>query len=377
MLKNQGQNKRMLFIAGVLTGIAMVVIYMTNRAVPFMMDDLWYGTKLYEETPITSLADIWDSQIWHYLNWGGRSITHTILQLTLLLGETAADILNVVVLVLLAYVICMLAGYRKLTAHLGAVSLLIGCNANWKMSMFWQSGAANYLYITLPSLLFLYCYLRCLDEEEKKPLPGILFWMLPLGLIAGWSNENMGPSVWLVTLGVIILRKKGKKHIPVWMILGNAASLIGSIMMIAAPGNFVRSDEAAANDYGLLWQLFLRGYAESKAALEYLFPVLLILGGLILCAKGVLGIKLGRKNIFLLLCALISWGAMVLSPHYPDRAAFGTMALLVCVILSLAKEIVGKRKETAWYLFGGLFFLWLRAMYVLGEFLAVSWGWIL
>lgn len=44
--------------------------------------------------------------------------------------------------------------------------------------------------------------------------------------------------------------------------------------------------------------VFCRGYAQSKAALEYLFPVVL------------------------LLCALLSWGAMVLSPPLSRQGDF-------------------------------------------------------
>ena len=230
--------KIMWILSGVLTAVFILVIFLTHRIVPFMMDDLWYSTMLFDESrPITSLSDIVESQIWHYLNWGGRSMTHGILQLTLLAGELGADLLNVVFTLLLAGMICIVSGYRKLPAFFAAGGMVLGLNANWKMSMFWQAGAANYLYITVFILAFLYCYLRELPEEGvsfsrknssgagsmaavkgnvdgnagvgvkvpgerpeaegpyPKSLPGILFWILPLGILAGWSNENMGPAV--------------------------------------------------------------------------------------------------------------------------------------------------------------------------------------
>lgn len=67
---------------------------------------------------------------------------------------------------------------------------------------------------------------------------------------------------------------------------------------------------------------------------------------------------------------------MALSPHYPDRATFGTMVLLICVIVSLLKKML--MKEDASYklvvLLAG--FVWLRGMFYLGEYVAVLWGWI-
>lgn len=374
-MKNQRverQNRILWIVTCILLLISTVVMYITHRAVPFMMDDLWYATKLFSDAPIATFGDIVESQIWHYHNWGGRSLTHGILQLTLLAGEPVADVLNVIVTLLLAVMMCVLAGEKKIFGFFFALSMIIGLNANWKMSVFWQAGAANYLYITGFILAFLWCYLR----EQEKQLPGIALWIVPLGILTGWSNENMGPAAWVISLIVILLAVREKKPIKLWMILGNLFCLFGSIMVVAAPGNFVRSAQVASNEYGILWNLFLRCYAESKAALEYLFPALLLLGCLLVISKGVFKIAIGRKNLLLLLCALLSWGAMVLSPHYPDRATFGTMILLGCVMVSLVKDICREKSELTMALWGISAMVWLRGMFFMGEFLALSWGWI-
>ena len=379
--------KIMWCITGVLIAVSVLVMYRTHRALPFMMDDLWYSTMLSDETPITSFADIVKSQIWHYNNWGGRSMTHGILQITLLLGEHTADILNVVMTLLLTGMVCVMAQYKKLPVFWAAMAMILGLNANWKMSMFWQAGAANYLYITVFILIFVWCYLRELPEsnaplslDAETPIPkhlwGITLWIIPLGILAGWSNENMGPAAWLLSLAVMALAVREKRRLPLWMILGNISCLAGSLFVILAPGNFVRSAQVKSNEYGFFWQCFLRGYAESTAANVYLFPALMILGFMVVLCKGLLKQELGRRNILLLLCALLSWGAMALSPHYPDRATFGTMVLLICVIVSLAKKILNVRKDLAWMLWGMTALIWLRGMYYCGEFLAITWGWI-
>lgn len=368
-------------ILGILTiillGISILVMYLTHRRVPFMMDDIWYSTMLSEDTPIRTLGDIVKSQIWHYKNWGGRSMTHGILQLTLLTGEQVADILNIIFTLLLAGSICLVARQRHLGAFFGATAMVLGLNANWKMSMFWQAGAANYLYITVFILLFVFCYLREVGEDTTvSPLPGIVFWILPLGILAGWSNENMGPAVWLLSVAVILTTAKKKSRIPCWMLVGSVSALLGSIMVIVAPGNFVRSSQAPDREYGFLWRLFMRCYAEGKATMEYLFPTLLVLAAVLLVGKCTLKIPIGRQNIYLLLLALLSWGAMVLSPHYPDRASFGTMVFLICVIISMTGKILEKRKDLLWPMWAGTVLIWLRGMYMCGEFLAMCWGWI-
>lgn len=386
------QAKVIRILSGVLFFIALGVMFFTHRKVPFMMDDLWYSTILSEDTPIRNFSDILQAQIWHYNNWGGRSMTHTILQLTLLLGEFPADVLNIVMTVLLCGMICIVAGYSsaketvtksvKTPWLLAAAGMVLGLNANWKMSMFWQAGSANYLYITTVILVFVLLYLKQLPEENGEeakvaPWKEIVFaiLILPLAVLTGWSNENMGPAVFLMAAAVMVLRKKAGKKNKVWMFTGAFAELAGSVLMIIAPGNFVRSAESDEVGLGLLWKLFLRGYAESKAVLEFLFPTLLTLFVVLVLVK-CLHIRINAAEILLLVTAVLSWGAMVLSPHYPDRATFGTMVLLICVIFSLARKIIKERPDMGLLLWIGSLLIWLRGMYFCGEFLAICFGWI-
>ena len=84
----------------------IIMIYTVNRLVPFMMDDLWYGTLLYDESvQIATMGDIVKAQIWHYNNWGGRSMAHALLQVILMQGEGFADVLNTLVTVVLSTII--------------------------------------------------------------------------------------------------------------------------------------------------------------------------------------------------------------------------------------------------------------------------------
>ena len=128
-----------------LTGI---IVWRVNYEIDFMMDDEWYSTLLYADTPIRNLGDIVHAQIWHYFNWGGRSMAHALLQMILLTGESWADILNTAMTFILAWLICQAAGRVRMPYYFAALGMLFGLNANWKMSMFWEAGAANYLYMT-------------------------------------------------------------------------------------------------------------------------------------------------------------------------------------------------------------------------------------
>lgn len=375
-MQNQTDRKNLLYkTAGILLFIITLgIIYIGNRSTPFMMDDNWYATKLFNEEPVQGLWDVVEAQTWHFFHWGGRSIAHGLLQLTLMTGIFWADMINVLFNILLGTVICKTAGVVKPMYYVMIWGMLYGLNANWSQSLCWHSGAANYLYMTTFILFFLWCYVRALEGQEKA-LPGVSLWIWPLGLVAGWSNENMGPAVWILGI-VIMLYLWIKEHKwNWWMLWGNITCMIGSCLVVLAPGNFVRSAEIAS-DKGLLWRVFLRCYSESKALFEFLSPTLLVLACVLCLYIGVCGQKLTKAHMVYLFGALLSWGAMILSPHYPDRATFGTMVFLICVIVSMTRKVLTEQPRLkGWLMLSGSV-IWLRGMFFLLEYSCRIWGWI-
>lgn len=378
------QNKIIPIITFIVFAVTVALIYFANRYVPFMMDDLWYSTRLYDEEPIRSLSDIFSAQLWHYNNWGGRSMTHSMLQIVLMCGEGVADVLNTVMVFVLSGMITIAASYKKTTDGkfyskillLTAIAgIIFSFNANWEMSMFWQSGALNYLYITIFIIGFMHCYTREL-EGTVKPYKLIAVWIIPLGIIAGWSNENMGPVAFLMAVATIIVLWRTNRKPGLWMYFGAASALLGSALCILAPGNFVRSKEAPDASLGLKWKLFLRSFYEVKAGTEFLFMTVLATFAVWVVLKYFALLKLNMREIFFLAGALLSWGAMFLSPHYPDRATFGTMILLVCAIISMTGRILSKKPELRNAFIAAATIIWIRGMFFPAEFIACSLGWV-
>lgn len=389
------ENKKNLYesiTAFLILAVAIVISFLAHRVAVFMMDDLWYANNLAtlatmgEETgaPLKSVRDIYESQVWHYLNWGGRSVTHTILQFVLMGGELFADILNVVMTCVISTLIVVISSKLSGTTHTFARSaiyvgtvygLLHGLNANWHLSMYWQSGSVNYLYITSFILLFMWCYVRELSDERPAALKGITVWIVPLAIITGWSNENMGPTAWLISVFTIGYLCKKKTPLKPWMILGSLFSLVGSAACILAPGNFVRS-AYAENDTSLLMKLFLRAYSEVRSGFDYMFAPVIVVLFLLIIFYPVLKNKWDLRVLVLLAAAVVSWGAMILSPHYPDRATFGTMILLLTVIVSLVMGLHKQKPELKWWLNGAMAVIWIRGMFWLVEYLASAAGMI-
>lgn len=377
-----GKRAKSEMITGILTVlgvlVSLLVLYTANSKMPFKMDDEWYATNLVTGRPLSGLGDIWESQVWHFFHWGGRSIAHAQLQLILWAGPVAADLVNVAVTVLLVALVCKMADAKKLIYGLMTLGFLVILNANWSQTLLWQSGVANYLYMTTWILLFLLCYFRTLEKPEAKTLPGIFIFILPLGLFAGWSNENMGPAVWLGTLAIILfLWIKEKKWYP-WMLAGNLSCLLGSCLVILAPGNFVRNVEAEEQvaGKGLLWRVFLRCFSLANGLFYYLLFAAVLLVLLLFLYCSVLHKKLRRSDWCLLFMAVLSWGAMILSPHYPDRASFGTLVLMLIPMMHMIAGIGGEQKNIGIPGFAAALFVWLCGMFPLCTYICQMLGWI-
>lgn len=330
-----GKNVQWSKIRGTAALLILVALgFAAQRAVPFMMDDEWYSTNLATGATLSGLADVVESQVWHFLNWGGRCVTHGVLQLTLMSGELCADILNLLMTLLLALMVCVVTGQKNISAFLLVHAMIYAMNANLKMSMLWQAGTVNYVYSSVWILLFMLPYLRLLRDPDAQPLPFVSFWLMPIGIMAGWSNENMGPACFLLAAGsTVYLKKKQKKPVKVWMIQGIACSLLGSILVVAAPGNFVRSTIVEKQSP------MERVYSMLTAGVDFLLPAVVPMVLLLLINIVCLKRKIDGAQWALLITAVLSYGAMVLSPHYPDRATFGTMILCIALSVSLLFDI--------------------------------------
>lgn len=333
---------------------------------PFMMDDIWYGTNLATGQPLCGLADVLQGQYWHFMNWGGRCVTHAILQLTILSGELAADLMNLGMTVLLSLIVCKMADAWRPEWFLTGSVMIFACSANLRMSMFWQAGVVNYVYSTAWIMLFLWQYLALLQDNGRKEIKWRSLWMPILGLMTGWSNENMGPAVMLTAAGITLYLWKWKQERPKsWMIGGIVGAFLGSLLVILAPGNFSRASTIESSGLGEV--LYRQFQSMLTATASYLFPVLAITLVVWFVYRFFCMERLDSYQICLVIVAVLAHGAMAISPHYPDRATFGIM--VVCVLLTLSMLVKIRRKFSKAGVWIGLtaLALWLRSIYLMFE----------
>lgn len=309
-----------------------LAILLLNILTPLISDDFAYMFVYGTDRLVSSVGDIYESQVNHYYQWGGRSVVHSIAQLLLLLPSCVADILNTLVYMVYVYLIYLHIKGRGESS----LSLFVLVNlAVWFLqpvlgdTVFWLTGSANYLWGTFFILLLLLPFR--LYEGKAIGLTGQILTsagMLLLGIIAGWTNENTAGAMLLIIVLYFIYYRSHKWQVPLWLIAGLAGALAGFVVMIAAPGNYVRAGGSSPDLFTLGYRLF----NSTHTLLFYCSPLVLIsLLMYVIYYHFPNGDRKQNLKLSLVygIAAIAAVYAMVLSPTFPRRALFGVVTFLI------------------------------------------------
>lgn len=335
-LKNISNKQKILLI---LSGIFLLMLVL-NYLTPLLADDYSYSNML-DGSPINNIKDIIINQIEHYFKWGGRSISHTIAQIFLVfVSKSIFNILNSLAYILLIYLIYKLAKpeYKDKPSLLIVIHLLLWFILPvFGQTCFWIIGSCNYLWTTLIILTFLNIY-KNIDKNKNSIFKTIF--MFILGIIAGWTNENTSFGLLVIILGILTTRKLEykKQKLPIWTKTGLIGTLVGFIILIIAPGNFIRK-EVFADENFIIIKLIKRIAKYTMHLADYLLPLIVIasiLISIILYHK-----KKIKPTIFIyLIGAFFTIYSMTLSPTFPPRAWFGVAVFMIIAIINLLFETI-------------------------------------
>lgn len=313
------------FLFSLVILLILVGMYILNHYTTLIVDDYGYSFSLGHRTK--GIMDILESQYNHYFVWGGRVVVHTIAQFFLMFDKKVFDIANT-----FAYLAMVLVVYFHAVGRFKIYPLLLLlinllfflCMPAFGQVFLWVVGACNYLWG--PLLVFSYLIPYRIQYSKDTPVIDnkilcVIFGLL--GIISGWTNENMGLTLAFVILVFMYLYWLEHKKIYLWCICGFIGASIGAVALILAPGNMVRMEAGGfevhfidnlfnvtrmffKNDYLLLPDcIFLILLAINKKNLDYKLLSLYIIG------------------------FLVSMYAMLGSPFYADRAKFGSLVFIV------------------------------------------------
>lgn len=248
-----------------------------NMWMPLHRDDYDYSLIWGTTQHMTSFSDVLVSLRNHYMTHGGRMVAFFGLDMFLLWDKIWFNIANAAAftgMVVLLYfhalrrVSLHKAGMLALTAvlvwlvlpHFGEVAI-------------WECGATVYLWTGILVALFLLPY--------NLDLAGRIHWghamVLPMffmGILAGWSVENLSVTVVTLTFLLSVYCWEEKK-LKAWMPAGMVGAFLGFIGLVAAPGNYVRYGEQGTSK-GILIHIGNQ-FAGNGEMLLYVLPVILLL----------------------------------------------------------------------------------------------------
>lgn len=389
------KNVRKIFLKKYGNMFLLMVIYFymlyCNMMTPLLLDDYAYSfiwnndvggnlsivySDFVDFSRISSFYDILISQYNHYFSWGGRSIAHSLLQFFLWQGKSMFNYLNSLAFVLLIVSICRIAigknWYKSKTSYFAWCFFFLWiCTVSFGEVNLWVTGSCNYLWMSLLQVNFVYyCSLGYFSQLqhmrlEKNSFTKNMKWLF-LGIITGWTNENMGLMVIFITMFFLynLYRKRIKA---VWMFYGLIGLLIGYVLMIAAPGNVARG----------IMTLDIIGYNEVEGFTEHVSKCIMILGLQTVMWLWIVPffskkmdsdiVEKYRERIsfimFLFFLGIFNTFIMIFSPTFPARSSYGSTVLFCIAVLSIMRlyEITGEKQENKIHIavkyIGGVFMM--------------------
>ena len=274
---------------GVLAGW-FIIMYIANTWMPLYRDDYLAAVIWRTGDHLESMGDVFYSLERYYDMHGGRLVSFFIQFVFMLWGKAYFNVANALVFVLLLPVMLMHCrrdfGWYKEPGTL----LLLGSFVWLGVSHFgevaiWLCGSAVYLWTGLFTAVFLLPYNLAMAERFQSKSYRLAILMLPFGMIAACSVENLTVTTTLLVMGITVLAYRRGLMAP-WMLTGVIGSVIGSIVCIFAPGNFVRIVE----DQDRSWLFHILNQIPSNLEMiMYLLPIILslILAGRILKGEAV------------------------------------------------------------------------------------------
>ena len=344
----------------------LMIFFLRNLLMPIIADDYSYafiwdgdgrGNLIDGLDPnrlerVESFGDILYSQWQHYFTWGGRTIAHILVQFFVWQGKLLFDVVNTLVFgafMLLLIKVGTGLNLRELnkTYLLFTLAAIHFCTPSPIITTIWLTGACNYLWMSTAILLFLLPYAQAYRQKSAADSsPVKVFVMALLGLVAGWSIEPGAVVACLVTL-MFVVHFRRENNLQPWMKVGFVFLVIGTAILLFAPGNIHRieltntlePDDLIPPDEQWTLQMLLTNLVVGFLP-DFLREMILFVP-IIFCfvkahvspaVKKFIATFAGLSVVVLLM--------MMCSPEFPERAGFPSTMFLLIASLAALKEIL-------------------------------------
>ena len=334
---NQIKNKVIAARFQIFTNITLFCFYyFICTYTPYAADDYHYKINSEEyKLTLSTFKDLFDFQLMHYLNWGGRIIVMFFIQLFLIPSKIIFNVVNALIQVLLINTIFYYA-FHKIARNRHDSFFLFLINNVIFLSFYQYSGVSmyitptiNYSWMHLLVLLYYLPYLNFyLKGYDKFKFP------LLLGIIVGCTNEHIFFAQLSVFFGLYFLHRYKGLKIPGYFYKSLIGVLIGGLILIAAPGNFIRAKTVS---FDLSYESIINYLTYDINWLIVGIKPLWLLFIPIVLTYIILGGKLKWRNstLFVLFTGTVSSLAMSFSPSFHNLTNLFFFFTLIIFLFSL------------------------------------------
>ena len=320
--------------------IALVMIFLMmlvlNFLTPLIADDYAYSFIHGTEDRVKNVLDVFVSQAHHYMTWGGRSVAHFIAQIFLMMPKGVFSVCNSAVYTLVVYLIYKITCDKERPLLLVLIHfLLYFCLPVFGQNCIWLIGSCNYLWTTM----FILIFLLLLKKQRKDSILNIILIFL-MGVLAGWSNENSGFALIVITFLTILITKKGK--LEKWKLSGLFGTICGFLIMILAPGNYARNS-GIVEEASFIMKIITRGITYSNNLIRFMLPLLIL--SIVLVTLTIYEKKKINKLSFAYFAgSFFAVYSMLLSPQFPERSWISPVLFMIMGDIILINELHDVRR---------------------------------
>ena len=295
-----------------------ILLLILNYLTPLLLDDFFYSLKFESTDKIKNLFDIIIFQKEHYLHWGGRILAHSIAQVFLIQPKIVFNLFNSLMFViegLLIYKLVLKKEKNKI--YLILIYLMLWfINPIFGQINLWLIGSCNYLWTTCILLFYFYLLIRDKNNKKEKAL------MLIFSFLAGLCNENNSLAILVMTILYCFFINKKIDKIKISCIILN---IIGYIVLIIAPGNYIRAGNGSSMS---ILQTNLFNFQQKYIYLLILYIVFSIVV-LLLNTK----IKNKMIKIYLVGLFLSIFSIIIVPVSYLRNFYFAFILVIICLMI--------------------------------------------
>lgn len=353
-MKKLAKKENICFLIAVLCVFCSV--YALNSMTPLIVDDygFQYGVK---GEKLASFYDILVSEISKYQTHTGRVLLHTFAQTFLWLGKPYFNIANSII-----YTMTTILVYRIITEKKSTILYIFIAIMLWLFlpvfgqSCLWLIGACNYLWGSFFVLLFGWPLVQAYRGRNFSNLFGIIMFLL--GLFAGACNENTSGGAILWIVGVMIaMHKKGRDKNSIWIFGGLCGVLIGYVFLLAAPGNWGRTEVVLAASISNPIVRYGASFAYAMVNYSELWILILVECVLLMWLYRSQKIEELKVSGFYFFISLAVNFVMTFAGSYPARAMTGATIFLIIAVGKGGAPLIQQNRDSYHYyrlVLGGL-----------------------